>query len=231
MLVETARVPDPNDACQTSGEHNDSENDLDADLIARIACEDRQALTDLYEKRRPHLLYYVLGFTADHSLAEEILQDIFLAVWKNAHSYQGAARGRVWLWGIARTQAWKTLRRHKALDAALDDLEALPAPDLEPEAALFAQVERDELIAALERVAPAHREVLLLRKSYDFSYQDIASVQQVPIGTVRSRISSRQFLSPRLHCLIASGPRSTRRRLAPLCSWAPLNARRADCGG
>ena len=71
-----------------------------------------------------------------------------------------------------------------------EELETLPAQDPEPEAALFAQADREELIDALERVTPMYREVLLLRYSYDFSYQDIASVQQIPLGTVRSRLNA-----------------------------------------
>ncbi len=190
MLVGTLRVPDPDDACQTTRQCEHDSHDLDADLIARVAREDRHGLTDLYERRRAQLMHYLLGFTSDYSLAEEILQDTFLAVWKNAHSYQGTARGQVWLWGIARRQAWKTLRRHKALATGADELEALPAQDPEPEAALFAQADREELIAALERVTPMYREVLLLRYKYDFSYLDIASVQQIPLGTVRSRLNA-----------------------------------------
>src|SRR5215831_3560475 len=140
MLVRTQRVPDPDDVCQTAQQDEQASRDRDADLIARVAHEDRQALTDLYERRGAQLMSYLLGFTADYSLAEEILQDTFLAVWKNARSYQGAARGQVWLWGIARRQAWKTLRRHKAPTTGLDDgaLETLYAQDPEPEAALFA---------------------------------------------------------------------------------------------
>jgi RNA polymerase sigma factor (sigma-70 family) len=191
MLMETPRVPDPENVCQTTRQREGDGHDLDADLIARVAREDRQALTDLYERRRTQLMHYLLGFTSDYSLAEEILQDTFLAVWKNARSYQGTARGQVWLWGIARRQAWKTLRRHTALAAVdSDELETLPAQDPEPEAALLAQADREEVIAALERVTPMYREVLLLRYSYDFSYQDIASVQQIPLGTVRSRLSA-----------------------------------------
>jgi RNA polymerase sigma-70 factor, ECF subfamily len=192
MLVRTQRVPDPDDVCQTTRQGKQASSDRDADLIAQVAHEDRQALTDLYERRSAQLMSYLMGFTADYSLAEEILQDIFLAVWKNARSYRGAARGQVWLWGIARRQAWKTLRRHKALATGIDEdaLETLHAQDAEPEAALFAQVNREELIAALEQAPPIYREVLLLRYSYDFSYQDIAAVQQIPLGTVRSRLNA-----------------------------------------
>jgi RNA polymerase sigma factor (sigma-70 family) len=189
--METLHVPDPENACQTTHQREGDGHDLDADLIARVAREDRQALTDLYERRRTQLMHYLLGFTSDYSLAEEILQDSFLAVWKNARSYQGTARGQVWLWGIARRQAWKTLRRHTALAVVdIGELETLPAQDPDPEAALFAQMDREEIIAALEQAPPTYREVLLLRYSYDFSYRDIASVQQIPLGTVRSRLNA-----------------------------------------
>jgi RNA polymerase sigma-70 factor (ECF subfamily) len=192
MLVRTQRVPDPDEVSQTTRQSGQEIGDPDADLIAHVAHGDRQSLADLYERRSAQLMSYLLGFTSDYSLAEEVLQDTFLAVWKNAQSYQGAARGQVWLWGIARRQAWKTLRRQKTLATAFDDdeLETLYASDPEPEAALFAQVDREELIAALERISPIYREVLLLRYSHDFSYQEIASVQQVPLGTVRSRLNA-----------------------------------------
>jgi RNA polymerase sigma-70 factor (ECF subfamily) len=192
MLVRTQRLPDPDDGYQPERQCGRDAYDLDASLIERVANGDRQALTDLYTRRSAQLMSYLLGFTSDYSLAEEILQDAFLAVWKNALSYRGTARGQVWLWGIARRQAWKTLRRHKALATGFDEdaLEALCAQDPEPEAALFAQVDREELIAALEQAPPIYRDVLLLRYRYDFSYQDIASVQRVPLGTVRSRLNA-----------------------------------------
>jgi RNA polymerase sigma-70 factor (ECF subfamily) len=192
MLVRTQRVPDPDDGYQPERQCGQDAGDLDASLIARVAHGDRQALTDLYARRSAQLMSYLLGFTSDYSQAEEILQDTFLAVWKNALNYRGTARGQVWLWGIARRQACKTLRRHKTLATEFDEdaLETLCAQDPEPEAALFAQVDREELIAALEQAPPIYREVLLLRYSYDFSYQDIASVQGIPLGTVRSRLNA-----------------------------------------
>jgi RNA polymerase sigma-70 factor (ECF subfamily) len=158
-------------------------------LLARIARGDRQALADLYRHEGVALLHYLLQFTTDRGLAEELLQDTFVAVWKNAASFAGRSRARAWLFGIARRRACKRLRRREPSLAGLDGLEALPASEPEPEAALFARLDREALLAAVERLSELHREVLLLAFVHELSYAEIAEILGVPLGTVKSRLN------------------------------------------
>ena len=82
-------------------------------LMQRIAGGDREALTELYMSYRRPLFHYLLQLTPDYGLAEELLQDTLVAVWKSAHSFEGRSSVLTWLFGIARRQAHNTLRQRR----------------------------------------------------------------------------------------------------------------------
>jgi RNA polymerase sigma factor (sigma-70 family) len=162
----------------------------DAQLIGRIARGDRQALSELYERYQRSLFSYLLQLTPDYGLAEELLQDTLVAVWKSARSFEGRSSVLTWLVGIARRQAHNTLRQRRLPLADLAELECVPAPDLEPEEFALASVARGELAQAFRQLAPVHREVLLLTFVQELSYQETATILEVPVGTVKSRLSN-----------------------------------------
>lgn len=163
--------------------------DIDAYLIARIAQGDRAALTDLYVRYRLPLFRYVLQFTPDYGLAEEIVQDTLVAVWMSARSFEGRAQARTWLFGIARRQAHNTLRRRGLPLSAVTELDRMPADVPDPQDALLARVDRDDVTAALRRLTTIHREVLTLTFVHELSYAESAAILGVPVGTVKSRLS------------------------------------------
>src|SRR5690349_18393277 len=105
----------------------------DDQLIRRIARGDRQALSELYARHQRSLFSYLLQLTPDYGLAEELLQDTLVAVWKSARSFEGRSSALTWLIGIARRQAHNTLRQRKIPLADMSELECMPATDLEPE--------------------------------------------------------------------------------------------------
>lgn len=162
----------------------------DRHIVQRIAGGDRQALAELYARYQRPLFNYLLQLTPDYGLAEEILQDTLVAIWKSAKSFEGRSSVSTWLIGIARRQAHNTLRQRKLplVDEAV--LTDLPAADPEPEEFTLASVERDELVAAFRQLAPMHREILALTFVQELSYQETAQVIGVPLGTVKSRLSN-----------------------------------------
>ncbi len=159
-------------------------------LVKRIAHGDRQALAELYTRYQRPLFHYLLQLTPDYGLAEELLQDTLVAVWKSAHSFEARSSVSTWLFGIARRQAHNTLRQHKIslVDAAA--LEGMVATEPEPEAYTLANIARDELLAAFQQLAPVHREVLVFILVQDLSYEETATMLAVPVGTVKSRLSN-----------------------------------------
>ncbi len=162
----------------------------DCKMVQRIAQGDRQALAELYARYQRPLFHYLLQLTPDYGLAEEMLQDTLVAVWKSARSFEARSSVQTWLIGIARRQAHNTLRRHKLPFVDESEMADVPASDPEPEEFMLASVERDELVAAFHQLAPVYREILALIFVQELSYQEAAQVLGVPIGTVKSRLSN-----------------------------------------
>jgi RNA polymerase sigma-70 factor (ECF subfamily) len=163
-------------------------NDDDRDLLARTGAGDRQALTELYTRHRGAIFAYLLRLTPDQHLAEDLLQETFVAVWKSAASFSGRSTVKTWLIGVAHRQAHNVLRRRVEPRADDAELAHLVATDPEPEEAALAQATRDELLAAIARLSLAHRESLALAFGQEMPAAEIAEALGVPIGTVRSRL-------------------------------------------
>lgn len=157
-------------------------------VVARMALGDRRALAELYTRYERPLLTYLRHLTADPGLAEELLQDTLLAAWTGASSYARQASVQGWLLGIARRRAHDTLRRRAVHLVDASALDPLPALDPEPEDLLLAHAAQEEVAAAIDRLAPIHREVLILTFVHELSYQDLAEVLGIPLGTVKSRL-------------------------------------------
>jgi RNA polymerase sigma factor (sigma-70 family) len=157
-------------------------------VLGRMAAGDRAALAELYARHHRALLAYLRSLLTDPGLAEEVLQDTLFAAWSGASGYRGHSSVRAWLLGIARRRAHDALRRRtiRVVDAA--ELEPLPDPDPEPESLAIAAAEGQALRAALDRLSPSHREVLVLNFAQELPYREIADVLGVPIGTVMSRL-------------------------------------------
>lgn len=167
---------------------NEQPLDDDLHMLKRIAAGDRQALSDLYIRYQRPLFSYLLQLTPDYGLAEELLQDTLVAVWKSAWSFEGRSTVLTWLIGIARRQAHNTLRQRKL--PFVDEVELEGASVTEPEAEDFtlASVARAELVEAFKQLPPVHREVLVLVLVQELSYEEAARALSIPLGTVKSRL-------------------------------------------
>jgi len=166
----------------------------DRQLLKRIAGGDRQALTELYARYQRLLFNYLLQLTPDYGLAEELFQDTLVAVWKSASSFGGRSSVQTWLIGVARRQAHNTLRQRKISLVNESELEGLA--DVGPEAEDFtlASIARDELVEAFKQLGSVHRGVLVLILVQELSYEETAAALNVPVGTVKSRLSNAKRL-------------------------------------
>jgi RNA polymerase sigma factor (sigma-70 family) len=162
----------------------------DRQLLKRIAGGDRQALTELYARYQRLLFNYLLQLTPDYGLAEELFQDTLVAVWKSASSFGGRSSVQTWLIGVARRQAHNTLRQRKISLVNEAELDELVAAGPEPEDFTLASTARDELVEAFKQLGPVHREVLVLILVQELSYEETAAALNVPVGTVKSRLSN-----------------------------------------
>ncbi|MBX6772253.1 MAG: sigma-70 family RNA polymerase sigma factor [Chloroflexi bacterium] len=160
------------------------------EVLQRIARGDRDALGELYSRFRVPLFRYLCQLTGDEALAEDILQETLVAVWTSADGFAGRSSVLTWLIGVARRQAHNVLRRRSVPLADADALRDLPAEEPEPEDAVLARAEREELVRAVRRLPMIYREALVLAFVHGLSYREMAEVLEVPEGTVKSRLSN-----------------------------------------
>jgi RNA polymerase sigma-70 factor (ECF subfamily) len=174
-----------------SGSANRREHETDAVLLRRIAATDRHAVAELYARHQRALFRYLCQLTPDSGLAEEILQDTIVAAWQGAASFEGRSTVQTWLFAVARRQAHNALRRRGLPPFADEDaLDVVVDPEPGPEERALQQSDVVELGRAMSGLSLLHREVLVLNFLHGLSYEEIATVVDVPIGTVKSRLSN-----------------------------------------
>jgi RNA polymerase sigma-70 factor, ECF subfamily len=161
----------------------------DAVLLRRLAHGEAEALESLYQRHAAALFGYLLAIGRERTMAEEVLQDTFLAAWHAADGFQGGASVRTWLFAIARRQARDRGRRRQPPMAEDEEYLAVVDPAPGPEQTALERAEMDDLVAGINALSPQHREVLALVFVHGLSYAEAAHVLDVPIGTVRSRLS------------------------------------------
>ena len=162
----------------------------DDELIASLAGGDDTALRELFARHAPWLATR-LRAALPPSDVEDVLQETFLAVWKNAGTYQPRGQGRAggWLWVIARNQAALLLRRRGQPAGPLPDEHPLSqtAPGGDPADVVLARAELAAAEAALGPPGGPEREVWRLLYVEDRPVAEVAELTGVPEGTVKSR--------------------------------------------
>jgi RNA polymerase sigma-70 factor (ECF subfamily) len=159
-------------------------------LLRRIGQGDESAMAAFYREHGRVVLAQVLLVTGERVLAEEVLQDTMLAVWRGAGSFRGESSVRSWVIAIARRQARDRLRgrRLQVVDDAF--LADQPSSGPGPEVTALDRAELADVTGAIRQLAPPHREVLGLVFGSGLSLPEVAGVLEIPVGTVKSRLSA-----------------------------------------
>ena len=160
----------------------------DHQLLQQVAGGDEQAFDELYQAYNAPIYNYILRLIHEPGVAEELLQEVFLAAWQGAARFRQEANVKTWLLHIAHNQTVSWLRRVQQV-SPLDELTNL-ADDGEPiEEQIVQTWQLDQVRAALDQISPKHRAVIELAFVHALSYAEIAEVLDCPLGTVKSRIS------------------------------------------
>lgn len=182
-----------------------------AQLLARTGLGDRAAFARLYERSSGHLFAVVLRIQRDRAQAEDLLQEIFVSVWKAAASFDTArSQPLTWLTHIARNRAIDSLRRAQAqprtdsLSAADDDdgpdpSEALVSAAPGPLDLLGQASDRRELAQCMEQLSAPQRQSVALAFFDGLSHAEVAAQLREPLGTVKSWV--RRALNSLKGCL------------------------------
>ncbi|MCS7207852.1 MAG: sigma-70 family RNA polymerase sigma factor [Dehalococcoidia bacterium] len=166
----------------------------DLDLLALVAAGREEGLETLYDRYARAVFNVAYGVLQDTGAAEEVVQEVFLAVWQKAHTYS-EARGspRLWLLSIAHHRAIDLLRKRRR-EGTIDSDTPLPArsiphqPPDDPVDEAIARERGARLLKALELLDPSQREVLLLTYFHGYTQKEVAQRLGIPLGTVKTRI-------------------------------------------
>lgn len=157
-------------------------------LVVRIAGGDRLAMQTLFARHRTAIYRWLLRFVGNETVAEDLLSDVFLDVWRQADRFQARSSVSTWLMSIARFKALSTRRRqtHAELDETIEATVADPTDN--PEVMLEKKNRGELLREALSNLSPEHREIIDLVYYHEKSVDECANILGVPSGTVKTRM-------------------------------------------
>jgi RNA polymerase sigma-70 factor (ECF subfamily) len=161
----------------------------DLTLLREIAAGQAWALEALYARVGPALLSYLVAWLSDRQQAEEVLQDVMLAVWDHARNFRNESSVYTWLLVIARNRAMNAQRRYHPDSVPLDDRETFPSPDTGPQEAAEKRATASTVRKAIAELPDHQREVLVLTFYHHLSGQEIADMLGISLGTVKSRLN------------------------------------------
>jgi RNA polymerase sigma-70 factor, ECF subfamily len=159
----------------------------DEALLARIAQEDRDAFETLYARYSGSAYSVAMGMLRDAVLAQEVTQDVFLAIWRGAREFD-AARGsaRTWILSVAHHKSVDAVRRSRRYatvplsDAMTSDADVIEAAQ--------ARVDAGHVRRALEALSIEQRAAIVLAYYGGYTQQEIAQRLDVPLGTIKTRM-------------------------------------------
>ena len=159
-------------------------------LISRVAGSgDERALSELYDRYGSLIHGAGMRYLEDRTLAEDLVQDVFLSVWRNAAGFDHSrASFATWIYRITRNRITDLARRRRARVRTIAPVaeEAFPDPGDGAEEILSSF----DVVGLLSELAPTHREVLVLAYFGGLSQREISDRTGVPLGTVKSRTTA-----------------------------------------
>ncbi|MDQ8204261.1 sigma-70 family RNA polymerase sigma factor [Pelagicoccus sp. SDUM812003] len=165
---------------------------FEAELIRRIANRERDAFDQLYARYSRPLFSYIFKFLRDHGLAEEVLQDVFVKIWKTAHRYDPKL-SRPFSWSVLVTKRLciDRLRASKPVTVTDDPMAYKPAEehrqdDRDPSDHVAVKDEIGILRSLLEKLPESQRLSLELSMDKGLTQQEISDELDMPLGTVKT---------------------------------------------
>ena len=157
----------------------------EVDLIARIGEGDRRAFEELYNLYHRRMARFLTRLTQRYDIAEEVINDTFWVVWRNARKFRGDSQPSTWILGIAYRKARSAFRASARL--AAKNL-AFASEPLTTETPTGTEELRDWLGQALAQIPPEQRLAVELCYELGYSCEEIAAIMNCPVNTVKTRL-------------------------------------------
>ena len=168
------------------------QNESDKVLIDRIQAGDTAAFEAMVIQYRPRLIASLIKYTKSVELSEDIAQQTFIKVWQKINTFRGDSALFTWIYRIAINLAKNAFNsksvRNDDITDNFENIETLTAVNESPEAFTISLSLKAELDNFLRELPVDLKTAFLLREGEGKSYEQIATIMDCPIGTVRSRI-------------------------------------------
>jgi RNA polymerase sigma-70 factor, ECF subfamily len=167
----------------------------DSELVTTAVAGREEGFEELVRRYQRPISAYVYRMVGDYDAALDLTQEVFIKVYGSLSRYKPEYKFSTWIYKIAHNSAVDHLRRHSTREQSLmKDFEGeqreisieshRPSPEQESER----EERRAEIEAVVRQLPSAYRELIVLRHSHDMSYDEIAEVTGLPLGTVKNRL-------------------------------------------
>ena len=167
----------------------DTEERVSDEMLLRgIAEGDKAAMHIIFARHRLRVFRFIKSIVRNPAIADDLVSQVFLDVWRSANTFENRARVSTWLLSIARFKAFGALRAktHEAIDQ--DDLVGVADDADTPEVALDRKQTNAILRACIDRLSPAQREIIDLVYYHERSVVEASEIVGAPCATVKSRM-------------------------------------------
>jgi RNA polymerase sigma-70 factor, ECF subfamily len=173
----------------------------DETLLRGIADGNRNAMHILYSRHNVRVYRFILRIVRDSTMAEDLVSQVFLDVWRTARQFEGRSQVSTWLLSIARFKALTALRQRRFEDIDQDDVREIADEADTPEVSLERASTSEILRACVAKLSPAHREIINLVYYHEKSVEEVGEIIGIPQSTVKTRMFyARKQLADLLRC-------------------------------
>ena len=160
----------------------------DRELVERVAKGDRAAVRLLFMRHHARVYRFAARQTGSDMMADDIANEVFLELWRQAPAFEGRSEVSTWLLGIARFKALSALRKKKEEWIGDEDAAAVPDTADTPEIAVMKGDKATALRGMVNALPEEHRTVIDLAYYHAKSVTEIAGILSIPVATVKTRM-------------------------------------------
>lgn len=162
---------------------------LELELKALARVDRAEALDQLVRRYGERLYLHAWYILHDAAEARDVVQEVFIRALREPRLFDADFKIQAWLYRVTRNLCFNLSRDRRRRDRILAGRPRSEGPTVDPLDAVFDGERQEEILAAVDRLSPDHREILLLRYYEDLSYAEIAERLAIKLGTVMSRLS------------------------------------------
>ena len=157
-------------------------------LLESIAAGERTAMHVLYARHNVRVFRFILRIVGDASIAEDLVSQVFLDVWRTAGQFEGRSQVSTWMLAIARFKALTALRNRRHEDIDQDEVLQIADNGDTPETSMDRSQTSATLRKAIAKLSPAHREIIDLVYYHEKSVEEVGQIIGIPQATVKTRM-------------------------------------------